>query len=93
VTIAYGGDRPDIHSLIDGKNRKSTVEGFGQIETKAKWGDHQLVVERKFERNLTVQDTYTLREGGEELDILTKVKGGRFMTGLEYHPVFDRTQS
>jgi hypothetical protein len=93
LTIAYGGDRPDVSSPIDGKKRKSDVEGFGQIETKAQWGDHTLVVERKFERDLTVQETYTLREGGEQLAVSTKVKGGRFMNGLEYHLVFDRAES
>jgi hypothetical protein len=68
------------HKLIpDGKTAKSE-SGAVKIETKVKWDEAVLVVERKFEGGVKATDRYWVTESPRQLVIATKVEGQR-MTG------------
>ncbi len=60
----------------DGKTTKSTV-GALEVETKVKWEDEVLVVERKFEGNVKIVERYSVRESPRQLVVSAKVENNR----------------
>jgi hypothetical protein len=65
------------HTLTpDGKSTKSE-SGAIKVETKAKWEDATLVVERKFDGGVKATDRYSMTESPRQLFISTKIESSR----------------
>jgi hypothetical protein len=74
--IVADGDGMSQKLMPDGKTTKSE-SGALTIETKVKWDEAVLVVERKFEGGVKATDRYWVTESPRQLVIATKVEGQR----------------
>jgi hypothetical protein len=70
------GDGVSMTLTADGKTTKSDV-GALKVETKVKWDEAVLVVERKFEGGVKVTDRYWVTESPRQLVIASRIEGGR----------------
>ena len=70
------GDGVSVTLTADGKTVKSEV-GALKVETKVKWDEAVLVVERKFEGGVKVTDRYWVTDAPRQLVIASKIEGGR----------------
>ena len=70
------GDGVSVTLTADGKTVKSEV-GALKLETKVKWDEAVLVVERKFEGGVKVTDRYWVTDAPRQLVIASKIEGGR----------------
>jgi hypothetical protein len=62
--------------IPDGRTTKSE-SGALTVETKVKWDDRSLVVERKFEGGVKVTDRYTVTGAPRQLVIASKIENSR----------------
>jgi hypothetical protein len=62
--------------IPDGKTTKSE-SGALTVETKVKWDDRSLVVERKFEGGVKVTDRYTVTGAPRQLVIASRIENSR----------------
>jgi hypothetical protein len=82
IVKAYNGftvtdnDGVSVTLTADGKSLKSDV-GALKVETKVKWDEAVLVVERKFEGGVKVTDRYWVTDAPRQLVIASKIEGGR----------------
>jgi hypothetical protein len=74
--ILTDGDGVSQTIVPDGKSTKSEV-GALKVETRAKWEDATLVVERKFDGGIKVTDRYSVTEAPRQLVIASRIEGGR----------------
>jgi hypothetical protein len=70
------GDGISTTLTADGKGTKAEV-GALEVETKVKWDEAVLVVERKFEGGVKVIDRYWVTDAPRQLVIASKIEGGR----------------
>jgi hypothetical protein len=70
------GEGVSVTLTADGKTVKSEV-GALKVETKVKWDEAVLVVERKFEGGIKATDRYWITDAPRQLVIASKVEGGR----------------
>lgn len=88
VTFATSG-REKLVLYSDGRKVKHSVEGFGTVETKARWKGDKLVVERQMPQGGKVTRTYRISEDGQRLYVMVKLEGGRMPRPIEYRQVYD----
>jgi hypothetical protein len=74
--IVTDDDGASLKLMPDGKTAKSE-SGALKIETKAKWDEAVLVVERKFEGGVKATDRYWVTEAPRQLVVASKVEAGR----------------
>lgn len=70
------GDGVSTTLTADGKSAKTDV-GALKVETKVKWDEAVLVVERKFEGGVKVTDRYWVTDAPRQLVIASRIEGGR----------------
>jgi hypothetical protein len=82
VVKAYNGftitdnDGVSVTLTADGKSIKSEV-GALKVETKAKWDEAVLVVERKFDGGVKATDRYWVTDAPRQLVVASKVENSR----------------
>ena len=100
IVRAYNGftvtdnDGVSVTLTADGKSTKTEV-GALKVETKVKWDEAVLVVERKFEGGVKVTDRYWVTDNPRQLVIASKIEGGRMSgdRGRALQRVYDRADA
>lgn len=88
VVVTYV-DRPTVVLIPDGKGNKEETATLGEVETKTKWDDGELRVERKYEGGLQTRSSFLLSEDRTQLYVIIHLDGGR-MPEFEFRRVYDR---
>ena len=76
----------------DGRKVKQSVEGGGDVETKAHWQGNDFVVERKVSGGGKVTEDYLKSQDGKQLFVIVSLDSGRGRT-VEFRRVYDGAAS
>ena len=81
--------RPETRTIYtDGRAMEQKDEQGQQQQSTAKWNGKKLVIETKTDRG-TITETYELKSGGKELEVNTKVEGGRMGRAVNVKRIYD----
>ena len=75
--------------FTDGRKRKRELRGVGEVETKARWKDGALMVERKFGNGLKLNESFERSQDGQRLSVLLELHGGPMPRELRFKRVYD----
>ena len=87
---------PDTSAALvlygDGRKVKQSVEGGGDVETKAHWQGNDFVVERKVSGGGKVTEDYLKSQDGKQLFVIVSLDSGRGRS-VEFRRVYDAAAS
>ncbi len=82
---------PSRLMFTDGRKIKQQMPGGTEVETKARWKDGVLLVERKF-GDLKIKETYQRSEDGERLVVHLELSGGMLPRALKARRVYTNVE-
>lgn len=87
ITVASAGGAKRV-LFPDGRKVEHELRNGTAVETKARWKDDRLVVERKFDGGVKITETYERTGEGRQLHVEVKLGGG-IPRSLEFRRVYD----
>jgi hypothetical protein len=89
-TVAFeseGGSPLVLHP--DGRKADQMVRGIGKVELKARWKDDRLIVERKLESGLKLEQSYERSQDGKRLLLKVELSGGSLPDFIELRRIYE----